>query len=174
MKICRCCKAEFIPVQPMQRACSPRCALRHARIAREKLFRKETRVRRKRLKTLSEHLSDAQTMFNKWIRLRDADLPCVSCQRFHTGQYHCGHFRQRSTSSSLRYSEWNCAKQCQPCNMHLSGNLLRFREGLVARHGLDRVLWLESQNEPTKWTIEEAQHVREFYRLRLKNNQSYT
>jgi hypothetical protein len=50
----------------------------------------------------------------------------------------------------LALVENNLAKQCMPCNVHLSGNQLNFRRGLIARIGLAAVEALEADNEPRK------------------------
>ena len=51
------------------------------------------RERKEKLKSRSDWLKDLQRVFNEFIRLRDADLPCISCGRYHQGQWHAGHYR---------------------------------------------------------------------------------
>ena len=128
------------------------------------------RKRKKALKTIGDHLRETQTVFNRYIRKRDELLPCVSCGRFHQGQWHAGHFQPRSTHSRLRFSELNVFRQCAPCNDRLSGNLTLYRVELIKRIGADMVDWLESpeQREPKKWTIEECDELKVYYRFQLK------
>tara|TARA_R110000751_G_C13517498_1_gene452361 strand:- start:325 stop:573 length:249 start_codon:yes stop_codon:yes gene_type:complete len=68
-------------------------------------------------------------------------------------------------SSVLRYNEDNCHKQCQPCNTHLSGNLVEFRVNLIVKIGLDRVEWLEGPHDPIKYTIEDLQALLKKYQI---------
>ncbi len=80
----------------------------------------------------------AQTAFNAYIRKRDEKLPCVSCQRFHKGQYHAGHFKTTASRPDLRFNEDNCHKQCSACNNYLSGNIGLYRPNLLVKIGLSR------------------------------------
>lgn len=179
-KKCRACKAAFMPVRPLQVACSPLCGLDLARSKREKAEaqakkaeRAADKVKRERLKTIPQLLSEAQEIFNRWIRTRDEQLPCISCgihppRESYQGGRDAGHFRSRGAASHLRFHEDNCHAQCVYCNQHRSGNLIAYRAGLVQRIGVDRVEALEQMNEPHKWTREEAFAIKEEYAARLK------
>ena len=172
MRKCKICKTPYKPQRPMQSVCGDyQCALAYGRETRIKDADKAHRERKKGMKPLSKHLSETQAVFNKFIRMRDDLLACVSCGRFHEGQYHAGHFQPRSTHSRIRFSELNVAKQCAPCNNHKSGNLILFREELIKRIGLPMVEWLESpeQREPKKWTIEECDELKKYYRRQIKD-----
>ena len=131
--------------------------------------RKATREARERLKTRREWLKEAQAAFNAFIRERDKSLPCISCGRFHQGSWDAGHYRSVGAAPSLRFHEDNCHRQCVPCNQHKSGNAIEYRLGLVARIGLARVEWLEGPHELAKFTIEDAQRIRQEYRQKLKD-----
>ena len=39
----------------------------------------KTKQMRDGLKTLSEYEAEAKKVFQKWVRMRDVDLPCISC-----------------------------------------------------------------------------------------------
>ncbi|MGP6008724.1 recombination protein NinG, partial [Pseudomonas aeruginosa] len=82
------CGAKFIPQRLGQRVCSPACALaikdKHQAPARKAIAdrnRREIKARKEKLKSRAEHLKECQAIFNQYIRLRDADKPCVSCGR---------------------------------------------------------------------------------------------
>tara|TARA_Y100000782_G_scaffold86140_1_gene93531 strand:+ start:96 stop:662 length:567 start_codon:yes stop_codon:yes gene_type:complete len=126
--------------------------------------RKRHQARKEKVKTKGQHLRDAQSEFNKYIRLRDAKEPCISCGRFHTGQYHAGHYLTVGAKPELRFEEDNCHKQCAPCNNHLSGNLVLYRVNLINKIGLERVEWLEGPHELPNWTIEQIQEIKKHYR----------
>ena len=130
--------------------------------------RKKLRERKEGLMGLSEWKKKIQTEFNKYIRLRDKDLPCISCQRHHQGQYHAGHYRSVGACPELRYDETNCYKQCAPCNNHLSGNLIEYRIGLIKRRGQAAVDWLEGDHEPLNLTIPEAKELLAHWRFKVK------
>ncbi|HCF3361313.1 TPA: recombination protein NinG, partial [Pseudomonas aeruginosa] len=71
------CGAKFIPQRLGQRVCSAACALaikdKHSKPARKAIAdreRREVRVRKEKLKSRSDHLREAQQVFNEFIRLR--------------------------------------------------------------------------------------------------------
>jgi len=168
LKRCRVCKAEFRPLKPLQFACSIDCAQKFAASEREKAEYRKDVVRRLALKTRADWLREAQTEFNAWVRLRDSALPCVSCGRFHEGQWHAGHYLSVGARPELRFNEDNVHKQCAPCNTHLSGNAIAFRIGLIGRIGLERVEALEGPHQPVKYTIEDAKRIKAEYRAKRK------
>lgn len=155
------------------------CSMEHAvswaktqqdkRKAKEKTeAKRKDREKLKSLKTRSEWLKEAQTVFNKYIRLRDANLPCVSCGRFHQGQWHAGHYLSVGAHPELRFNELNVWRQCQPCNAHLSGNQINYRKELVRRIGAEEVEKLESKHEPLKLAIPEIQELIATYKNKCK------
>ena len=168
LKKCIVCKEQFPPFRTTQKVCSPNCAVKAAQIIREKQERKELREAKQRIKTRAEWLREAQVEFNKFIRLRDQKLPCVSCGRFHQGQWHAGHYRSVGSSPELRFNELNVWRQCSACNNYLSGNIVNYRKSLVERIGLEKVDWLEGKHEPLKLTIEEIKQVKRKYQLLCK------
>lgn len=153
--------------------CSYECATSYAQKksleARQKQERKENKAAKERIKTLAQLAKEAQTEFNKFIRERDKNLPCISCQRHHDGQYHAGHYKTVGAHPELRFNEDNCHKQCSVCNNHLSGNLVNYRENLIKKIGIKRVEKLESYNPPKKYTREELVALKEKYRKLSKS-----
>jgi len=129
------------------------------------------KAKKESLKTKGEHLREAQTAFNAYIRLRDAEEPCISCGKFHTGQYHAGHYRSVGSSPELRFEPLNNHKQCAPCNNHLSGNLIKYRINLIEKIGLEKVEWLEGPHEPKRYTIEQIKEIKVHYRKRVREMQ---
>ena len=111
---------------------------------------------------------EAQAAFNAWVRARDAGMPCISCQRHHTGQYHAGHYLSRGARPELAYEPDNCHKQCAPCNTHLSGNVALYRGNLIKLIGLDRVEWLEGPHPAKHYSIEDLREIKELYKRKLK------
>ncbi|MGY2256454.1 recombination protein NinG [Pseudomonas reactans] len=169
------CGASFVPARMGQAVCSPACALidgpRHAPKARKALAdieRKDIKVRKEKLKSRADHAKDTQQAFNEWVRLRDADLPCVSCGRHHDGQYHAGHYRTVAANPAIRFEPLNVHKQCAPCNNHKSGDIVNYRIELVKRIGAEAVEWLEGPHEPKKYTIEQLKAMTAEYRAKTR------
>lgn len=116
----------------------------------------------------SAWVKKAQTAFNAFIRSRDEKNPCISCGRFHEGQYHAGHYRTVGGHGELRFDEDNCHKQCSVCNNHLSGNIAEYRINLINKIGLSKVEWLEGPHEPKKYTIDDLKGIYSTYKEKLK------
>lgn len=170
------CGAKFIPQRLGQCVCSPACALaikdKHAKPARKAIAdreRREVRVRKEKLKSRSDHLREAQQVFNEFIRWRDWDRPCISCGRFHDGQYHAGHYRSVGSHPELRFDEDNVHKQCAPCNNHKSGDVVNYRINLVAKIGAAAVARLEGPHDARKWTVEEIKAIKALYRTKARD-----
>lgn len=172
---CRICRQEFMPRSMSHVCCSIECSVFLARQKREsaekaqkKAERKEIEARKEKIKSRSDWAKDTQSAVNAFVRYRDRDLPCISCGRHHEGQWHCGHYLSRGAHPELAYVELNLAKQCQPCNTHLSGNQVNFRKGLIERIGIAAVEWLEGPHDPKKYTIDELRDLRDHYRAKLR------
>lgn len=186
-KICKAegCGNEFMPRVSTQIACSVKCALALVEAKKEKNLnamtvqykrnlerlakaqRKADNEKREALKSRREVLNDTQKIFNKFIRLRDDELPCISCGE-HRNTYDAGHYRSVGAAPQLRFNEDNCHKQCVHCNQHKSGNAIEYRIGLVKRIGAERVEALECNNQTVKWTAEEARAIKVHYQDKIK------
>jgi len=175
MTKCKVCRAEFTKRSMTHKACSPECSLILVNQAKEKekakverLDRVKTKKALESLKTRSDWMKDAQKVFNEFIRERDKADPCISCQRFHQGQYHAGHYLSTGARPNLRFVENNVHKQCQPCNTHLSGNLINYRINLIEKLGVEAVVRLETDFEPKKYTIDDLKEIIIIYRKKVK------
>jgi hypothetical protein len=161
----------------MQQACSVPCAIKLAEKQREQKAARAKRDERKSLrealekaKTRGTHLKELQTAFNAFIRARDAGLPCISCGRPASwrGQWDAGHYRSVGSNPASRFDPLNVNKQCGPCNVHLSGNLIAYRVGLVKKIGLEAVEQLEGPHSPLKLTLDEILKMKAFYRAEVR------
>jgi hypothetical protein len=169
------CGISFPPQRLGQAVCSPKCGLAIKDVNQEKarkslaqIERREIKVRKEKLKSRADHLRETQAVFNEWIRLRDAALPCVSCGRFHEGQWHAGHYRTVGANPELRFNPDNVHKQCAPCNNHKSGDIVNYRINLVKRIGLERVEILEGPHKPQRYTIEDLKTMKADYRALIR------
>lgn len=132
--------------------------------------RKKDREKLKALKTRSEWLKECQSIFNRFIRLRDAGLPCVSCGHPDDGsrQRHASHYKSVGGNPELRFNPLNCHASCSICNNYLSGNLVPYRVELIKRIGLEDVERLESKHEPLKLTVDEIKELIKTYKAKVK------
>lgn len=159
---------------PVGRFCNASHALEYARKKREKAAEKQRKADRKVLKAKVDgsdrrkQLKDAQAAFNAFIRLRDKDMPCISCGRTHKGQIHAGHYRSVGAAPHLRFNQFNVWRQCAPCNTYLSGNLIEYRIRLVRRIGVEKLEWLEAQNEPLRLSLDDIKAIKVYYRDLVK------
>lgn len=174
-KACAVCERVFVPERMGQRVCGPVCGIKAAKQVRKeakvaaKTDRAETKRRKEAIKTISDLKREAQTALNRWIvQVRDADKPCISCGRHHTGQYHAGHYLSRGAAPQHALNPLNVWKQCAPCNTYLHGNQAAYRVRLVELIGLEAVEALESNNTPHKWEREELVQIRNTYRAKFK------
>jgi len=117
------------------------------------------------MKNLIKKLDKA---FSTYIRLRDAndkgECKCISCSTVdHWKFMDAGHFIPRSNMST-RYNEFNVNAQCKFCNQSLLGNIINYREELIAKYGGSK--WRELlmiQHETKKYTKFELQIMIDHY-----------
>ena len=176
------CRASFVPTRLGQAVCSPACAMidapknqDKARKAIDQRERREIKVRKEKLKSRAEHLREAQTAVNEYVRLRDSHLPCISCDSMPndndlmTGsRWDAGHYRSVGACPELRFEPLNIHRQCVKCNRNLSGNAVEYRIRLVKRIGADKVDWLEGPHKPQRYTIEDLKKIKADYRALTK------
>ena len=172
------CEVTYTPFNSLQKCCyNAKCVMANHRNEEEKKAakkaykeRQEHKKAKERVKTRGDWLKEAQTAFNKYIRLRDKDERCISCgndtndRDLLTGsRWDAGHYRSVGSAPELRFEESNCFKQCVKCNRNLSGNSVSYRVNLVKKIGLDKVEWLEGPHEPKKYTIEDIKAIKAKY-----------
>jgi hypothetical protein len=176
------CGISFPPQRLGQAVCSPKCALamapanaEKARKAIAQIGRREIKVRKEKLKTRADHLREAQTAVNEYVRLRDSQLPCISCDSMPndsdlmTGsRWDAGHYRSVGACPELRFEPLNIHRQCVKCNRNLSGNAVEYRIRLVLRIGAETVAWLEGPHEPRKYAVEEIKTIKAEYRAKTR------
>lgn len=178
MRKCRTCKihipsfAKSETVYQKRGCCGEECALEFGKLAiqkkHEKVCKAQTKARKDKIKTKTEWLTEAQTAFNQYIRVRDHGLGCISCGTTKQDiQYHAGHYRTRKAAPQLRFDESQVWLQCATCNNHLSGNLINFRRELLNRIGQAEVDRIECDNSEARFTIEDAKRIKAEYKKKL-------
>ena len=179
------CKAQgcgvlFPPTRAFVTWCSPDCGYTIARAKKEQAetkarqaSRRADRAKRESLKTRSDWIKDAQREFNRYVRLRDAHLPCICCGLplgvgEVGGAYDCGHFRSVGSAPHLRFDERNAHAQRKQCNRWGAGRAVDYRIGLIGRLGPEVVAAIESDQSPKHYTIPDLIAIRDKYRAMTK------
>lgn len=183
------CRQWFHPVRNGQVVCSFDCASavgkEQARKSRESAHQKEVerqreeekvgrqrrKAKRESFKTKAQWNKEAQSAFNRYIRIRDEGKPCISCDaplvgksNFLTGSaIDASHYRSRGAASHLKFNVFNVHSACTRCNRQLSGNAVEYRIRLIKRIGIELVERLESDNEPRRFDIPYLQRIKSIF-----------
>jgi hypothetical protein len=164
--VCHVCERPFLRMNTFQVVCGVRCARKVPAIKR-KAERAADKAKREKLKPRGKWLKEAQAAFNAWIRLRDAEIGCISCGTLN-GKRNAGHYLSTAARPELRFDEDNVHLQCERCNTYLHGNLIAYRVALLARIGVDGVARLEGPWPVRKYRVDELRVIRDDYRARVK------
>jgi hypothetical protein len=170
MKKCRNCKEQFEQVNFNQKYCLEKeCVQIWLKSEQEKQWQKKKVKMKEGLTTLSDYLKIAQQVFNKYIRVRDEGLNCISCN-LPPKKKNAGHYYSQGGHSAVRFNEDNCHLQCEHCNTFLSGNLLNYQIGIEKRIGGERLIELQTKaHDIKKWTKEELKEIIGIYKKRVKD-----
>ena len=170
MKKCKSCKKPFNQRNSLQQVCSPQCALAMVKQQKVKEFKAETRKRKQALKGKAEYMKEAQAAFNAFVRIRDHNLPCISCGRPNDGshQRHASHFRSVGSASHLRFHLLNVHASCATCNNHLSGNIINYVQRLPDKIGQERTDWLLTANFERRYSIEYLKRLKAIFAKRKR------
>ena len=179
MPRCKNCNQKFKPIKFLQKYCTENeeciAAFVQSRKSkfeaeRKKEQNKQTRQQKEALLTKGEWLNLLQKLFNAYIRLRDKDLPCISCGTKKPVKYDAGHY-WATTYSYLRFNEDNVHKQCSKnCNMEKHGNQGEYRIRLIKRIGLERVEKLDAdRHKELHLTIPEIKELIAVYKKKTKD-----
>lgn len=174
LRKCKFCDVEFKPTySTMQSTCSPRCAIEYSKkiqIAKDnREWQREKKVRKEALLSHSEWLNLFQKVFNTYIRTRDKNSRCISCETPLNGRkFDAGHYRSVGSNPQLRFNEENVWGQCVPCNRDKHGNLIEYRKGLIKKIGVEKVEYLENFNISVKLSIPEIKEKIKEYKEKIK------
>lgn len=188
LKKCGFCKKEFMPARPLQKCCSPKCAMdlvdkRKAKDERRDYFRQK-----EKLKTRSDWIAEAEEAVRRFRRLEELSKGegCISCQRTQEevqgtdgwkpgGAWDAGHFLSKGARPELRLEPLNIWLQCKGCNAG-SGKYARkgytvsqnFEANLRTKRGDELVDWLKGPHEQKKYTADELKAIRDKYRRKAR------
>ncbi|WP_150183063.1 recombination protein NinG [Enterobacter asburiae] len=191
----KACRQWFHPLRDGQVVCSFECAsaigkeqTAKAREAakqkaaqrqrtEEKAGRQRRKAKRESFKTKAQWDKEAQSAFNRYIRIRDEGKECVSCgnpligkSNYLTGSaIDASHYRSRGAASHLKFNVFNVHSACTRCNRQLSGNAVEYRIRLIDRIGLERVERLESNNEPRRFDIPYLKRIKSIFTRKARS-----
>lgn len=137
----------------------------------EKEQRKKNKEEKESMKSISRLINEARTPFQRWIRFRDANEPCISCGTTKAKIWHSGHYLKAELFTGVIFHEKNVNKQCERCNTFLNGNESEYRIGLVKKYGEKAVKELEEEanlKRQYKFEREELKEIKERYQKLLK------
>ena len=172
MPRCKHCKDKFEPIRFLHKYClKDECIKAFVEEVKVQSW-KVTKTRMKEdLKTTQDWLKEAQTIFNKYIRLRDEGLNCISCNKpIRKGNVDAGHMWSAGGHSNLRFNEFNVNAQCsRPCNKDKSGDINNYRLGFIKRYGEDKLSELDSiAHIERKFTKEELKEIIKKYKTKVR------
>jgi hypothetical protein len=176
LKRCKVCAEGFAPMSSLQKVCGINCGIALHRIEKDKEFNAETRRLKKAVSENDVGLwrDKAQKMFNAYIRQRDKNDGCISCDKPATwsgGLWAAGHYKTVGSRPDLRFNEDNVSRQCNfDCNQKKSGNVLAYRKKLIKKIGIERVEFLERDDcEPVRYRLEDYKAIYKAYSEKLKS-----
>ncbi len=138
---------------------------------RKKKYYKKKSDPEKKIKRISSDREIAKqrliATFHKYIRLRDCQLPCISCGQFNKLQ--AGHFYNAGNYASLRFDDKNVNGQCVACNHYSEGNKQGYAEGLKKKYGDNVLRELEiKKNNYCKLSVFEINILEQDYKRKTK------
>jgi len=115
--------------------------------------KKAPRIKQKPSKITSKQSKAklARYYCHKYIRERDKDKPCISCNKY-TDTIQAGHYKPDGQNSLLRYNEYNIHGQCVECNMMKSGNVRAYKASLEHIYPQAILSDLEAPKEPYSYS----------------------
>ena len=165
---CKYCLERYTPKYSTTEPCPKyECRLQHLSANVAKINRANKATAKDSIKSYAQRLGEAKKVFQKWIRLRDKDKPCISCGSISSTVWDGGHFKKAELYSGVIFNEYNVNIQCGKCNRFLGGNELNYRTGLIAKIGEQAVLNLEHLAEMSrmkKYTNEELEEIKLKYK----------
>jgi len=168
MPRCRNCKEKFEAKHFNQKYCLKEdCVRVWVQAAKTKNWKNTKKKMKAELMTLSDYMKIAQQVFNKYIRERDKNKLCVSCEKPLGAKFDAGHYYS-TKHKSVTFDEDNVHGQCVTCNQHKHGNLLNYQIGIQKRIGAEKLLELYVKaHETKKYTIPEIKEIIATYKQKV-------
>ena len=119
------------------------------------------------MKTTKQLQDNLDTIFSKYIRLRDTDEygygKCITCgNTFHYHNLECGHFRKRR-HLSVRWDTENAHAQCHECNVKDDAAAMMIF--MLNKHGIDTAQRIiRTSQVRAEYTKQDYQRMYGYYR----------
>jgi hypothetical protein len=170
MPRCKNCSEKFEAIRFNMKYClKDECVRVWVEFEKAKQWKKTKAKAKLDLMTLSDYLKLTQQVFNKYIRLRDKNQLCISCQKPPKKQ-NAGHYFSSGGHSNVRFDEDNVHLQCEHCNTFLSGNLLNYQIEIEKRIGAEKLIELQAKAHIIKkWNIDELKELIKEYKKKIKD-----
>jgi len=166
---CVQCKEKFTPQNNTQVVCSVFCSIEFMKSKKASAWQKEKKVLKEKLMTKSDYLNICQKVFNTYIRTRDKDNNCISCNKKLVGKYDAGHFFSVGAYPNLRFNENNVFGQCVHCNRDKHGNVKEYDlrlQNILSTEDYNQLL--NDRNKPALLGIEDVKELIAIYRVKTK------
>ena len=177
---CRCCKEYFRRETMVQTPKGNFCTYDHAtKYAIEGIPKAKKQIEKQEKRKfygndIKTRREAATREFNRFIRLRDREQPCISCGTTKGVKYDAGHYISAGSCTALRFDERNVSKQCSfYCNHSLSGNRGGYREGILKRYGQECLDYLEGPQPIIKITVDFYRGIEIEYKAKCKELTNY-
>lgn len=188
------CGITYIPAEPWALWCSDSCRaalklaeyekkLEQAKRANKKKINQEAKEKRQahakrkqEVRLLSWFHNKARVACNSYIRRRDRNDCCISCDKplAFEDKYDAGHWKTQGAHKWIAYDEVNVNGQCTECNCYKDGNEAAQRPRLVAKWGIDEVERLEQSGKNLgnkSYTRDDLLEIEKHYKAKLKELQ---
>jgi hypothetical protein len=142
--------------------------VKEPRLELEKAF-----AENKKNKSLSYLIQNTVNICHEYIRLRDKNKPCISCNEPWHDEFQAGHFYKAELYSSLKFNESNINGQCKGCNLNKEGNESGYRVGFIKRYSKGQLDLLDSKallekKQGFKWDRIKLKEIQNYYKQKLK------
>ena len=173
MMRCKNCKEIFEPKHFNQKYCfNTECVSVWVEKSKKDNWKKLKKKMNAELETTQDLMKKCQSVFNRWVRLRDAGLPCITCEKPLGDKYDASHYFSSGGHKSVTFDPDNVHSSCVYCNRYLHGNLIKYQENIVKKIGAERLFELHKKaHETRKYSKDELRDLIEFYKELIKKLQ---
>ena len=172
---CKNCKEKFEPKTFLQKYCTKEECLRvFVQKNNEKVWKEKVKKHKQGEK--ETWLKLARVTCHTYIRLRDKDKGCISCEKpLQPKNTDAGHMWSSGNHSYLRYNEFNINGQCsRPCNKDKAGDINNYRINFIKRYSQELLDELDQQAKKEKrYNIDDLKEVIEYFKKKTNELKLY-
>ena len=171
MMRCKNCRNKFEPKSFLQKFCmeNDECIKIFIEQTKAKEWLKKKKQMKENLQTKSDYIKILQILVNRYVKLRDNGLPCISCQKEIKNKRDSGHYFSVGGYPSVRFDLRNINSQCINCNQFNGGNLIEYRKHLINKIGQNEFDELDRlAHQKRQYTIDEIKDLIKEYKEKIK------